>query len=139
MTDQPTPTCPSGRHILYTPGPGAAIIACRCRVDTPILVTAVQARLALDLHQALGLPVHDGVEHQGHPTAETWWQELLATARALAHRAPPAAGQRLTPGRTAAITDAHIPPPRHSLNPTNPSRKDRACLSTGTRATSLSS
>ncbi|MEU6342194.1 hypothetical protein ABZ883_14780 [Streptomyces sp. NPDC046977] len=48
-------------------------------------------RYAYDLHQALGLPAHDGVPHQGHPSAEAWWTELLATARALATRPTPAA------------------------------------------------
>ncbi|MFJ4847566.1 hypothetical protein [Streptomyces sp. NPDC088733] len=90
------------------------------------------ARLALELHTALGLPAHEGVEHQGHDSFDAWWTELLATARALATRPQPArddwaediddwaehpvittARRRITAEQAAAIADANVPPGTH--------------------------
>lgn len=51
-------------------------------VDRPI-----QGWMALDLHQALGLPVDHRAEavHQGHPSWAAWWTDLLTRVRRLRH------------------------------------------------------
>lgn len=39
-------------------------------------IRGVQGWMALDVHRALGLPVDDQADHQGHPSWPTWWSVL---------------------------------------------------------------
>ncbi|MEU4170993.1 hypothetical protein AB0F46_29450 [Streptomyces sp. NPDC026665] len=47
-------------------------------------VEAIQARMAMDLHQALGWPLAERAAHQGRSSWGEWWAELCSGARQLA-------------------------------------------------------
>jgi hypothetical protein len=67
---------------------------CVCTtVETDRAVRAVQAWMALDVHQALGLPtdLSAGIKHQGRPDWSSWWAELsghIVRAAGAANRHP---------------------------------------------------
>ncbi|MET9729726.1 hypothetical protein ABZZ79_03365 [Streptomyces sp. NPDC006458] len=48
-------------------------------------IRGVQGWMAMDLHQALGLPVDEQADHQGHPWWADWWADLCGRVRQRTH------------------------------------------------------
>ncbi|WP_435113324.1 hypothetical protein [Nocardiopsis synnemataformans] len=74
---------------------------------------AAQNVMALDLHQALGLPLNMAADHQGHTCFADWWAHLLHRARTASQRqtAPELADPPTAPEQGTDTTA-----PEHSLH-----------------------